>query len=184
MQGSKFGPTKLLRLLQKEFPLVAQVLSVTRSMSLSLDGAGSCTYRVFLVTFTVTTSLRRRCWTDEQASRRSSSLAVWFLDSSQLLLQHPPELDSVNLKMEAAVCSGKQAQTLLQFIKKHQRKYSNLHRGSDNQQTGNQVPLCAVRHRMYLYTVKYSNFTRISLYIYIYLRGTRYVTAGLQRSFT
>jgi hypothetical protein len=41
------------------------------------------------------------------------------------------------------------------------------------------VSLCAGRHKMYLYTVKYSNFTRSALYIYINLRGTRYVTAGL-----
>ena len=32
---------------------------------------------------------------------------------------------------------------------------------------------------LYLYAVKYSDFTWSALYIYIYLRGTRYFTAGL-----
>ena len=50
------------------------------------------------------------------------------------------------------------------------------------QTTGKQNTLyifVLVATECYLYNVKYSNFTRNALYIYIYLKGTSYVTVGL-----
>jgi len=80
--------------------------------------------------------------------------------------------------MEAGRFFGKSEQKFTSNYE-NKRKYHNLLQGSDNRQKGHPVPLCAGRHKMYLYTVKYSNFTRSALYIYIYLGRTRYVTAGL-----
>ena len=55
-KGPEFRPTKFVRLPAKDIlPLVAQVLSVTRTMRLSQDVAGSSSCSVFL-----SPSLRRR----------------------------------------------------------------------------------------------------------------------------